>query len=399
LDLRQAWARLAQADAALRVQESRRWPILVGTGSSDVGAAYVNPEGLPNARTSFSTLAGGVNAAYEIDLFGHVTRSIEAATADAERAARLTDALLIAVRSELALAYIELRALQERESTLLGHIAHQRETVRFMTEERSPRTIEADVALARRSLAESEAALPPLRFLQRGAKSRIAVLAGRLPTDYDELLEPEGAVPVAPDRFAVGLPADVLRRRPDLRAAERRVAAESARIGVEMAELYPRFSLNGALAASAFHTDNGDTTARSAGVGPAFRWNLFNAGRVRSFIDAQDARAEEALLAYEQAVLRAMEQVENGLAVYLGEQEGLAATIRAADEARVAARLFGEEYRTSDVRARALVQGERENRVLDDLEIVARSRVASAYVALCRDLGGGYDPRPLEEAP
>ena len=388
LEVKQAWARLAQADAAVRVQGSRRWPIVTGNGAGSVGAAYANPDGLPNARSTFSTLGAGLNAAYEVDLFGHVTRSIEAATANAERAFELTDALLLAIRAELIFAYVDLRALQQREVTMKGHIVKQQATVTFMQEQGA---WEGEAALARRSLAETEAALIPIIYRQRILKNRIAVLSGKLPGYFDELLDAIGDVGAAPASLAVGLPADVIRRRPDVRAAERRVAAECARIGVEKAELFPRFAINGTLGASAFHSDS-DTTARSAGIGPAFRWNLFNAGQIRSLIDAQDARFQEALLAYEQTVLRALEQVENGITTYVGEHERLQVTIRAAAGAEIAAQEFRKRYRSEGRPGRGFVQGERENRILDDLVIVGQARVAGAYVALCRDLGGGYEP-------
>ena len=200
-----------------------------------------------------------------------------------------------------------------------------------------------------------------------------------------------GPIPDPPPTFAIALPVDLIRRRPDIRSAERALAREVARIGVAEAELYPRFALSGTIGAAALNTTGVDVTSRSASIGPSFRWRLFDAGRLRALVSFQDARAREALIDYEVTVLSALEAAENSLGTLNQERIRFASILVAAKESYRSSVLAMQGYRDGKAPGRPLVQAEREARVLEDKVLVSRGRIAALFVVLCRDLGGGYD--------
>ena len=181
---------------------------------------------------------------------------------------------------------------------------------------------ELDVRQAESNLASTESSIPTLRIFLRQAIHRLAVLVGEHPGALNDLLEAEKAVPSTPEKIALGVPADILRQRPDIRAAERALAAQTAQIGVATADLYPRFSLMGSMGYAAFSSgDLLDPGSRTWSFGPSVSWSLFTGGRIRSNIRAEDALTEQALLQYEQTVLLALEEVENALVSYVQELE------------------------------------------------------------------------------
>ena len=395
-DVRRARARLAQARSLRGFESARRFPLADGVGGANVGTSRTNPEGGVTTRTDFTTVGGGIDAAYEVDLFGHVTRSIEAADANVASRERTYLGEVASVRTAIAIAYIELRTQQARQATLESHIARQRESLRYVESGQAPSWAEVDIALSRRNLAESESALPQILQAQRTAMFRIAVLLSHFPGHFEETLEPVLPIPDPPPAFAVALPVDLIRRRPDIGAAERALAREVARIGVAEAELYPRFALSGSLGAAALHTDGGDVTSRGASIGPSFRWRLFDAGRLRALVSFQDARAAEALVDYEVAVLAALEAAENSVGALTQERARFSSVSLAAGEAGRSAKLALQGYRDGKGSGRPMVQAEREARVLADAAVVSRGRIAAFFVTLCRDLGGGYDEAEVD---
>jgi len=335
-----------------------------------------------------------VGASWEIDLFGRVRRSVEAADASLEATAEAYRDVLVSVLSEVALGYVNVRSTQERLRLANANVEAQRETLQLTQNRFDAGLVSAlDVAQAQSNLANTESLIPTLSDLLERALNRMAVLLGEPPgAVHAELAEP-APVPEEPENLTVGLPVDLLRQRPDVRRAERELAAQTARVGVATADLYPSFSLSGFLGLQS--TDGGDLLSSSSltwGVGLPIRWNLFSGGRVRSQIRAEEARTEQALLAYEQTVLAALEEVENAMVAYEQEsirrerlREAVAATERSLE-------LVLTQYRAGLADFQNVLDTQRSLLVRQDDLAVSEGRVVMNLVGLYRALGGGWDP-------
>ena len=249
-------------------------------------------------------LALGFDASWEIDVFGRVQRGAEAADAEVGMRVESYRDALVTLIAEVARNYVELRALQQQLEIANENERIQRDTL-DLTQSRfgAGLTGELDVAQARSNLAGTRAVIPPLLAQSSAAKARLAVLLGADPGTLDEVvpgIREQAAIPVAPARIAVGLPSDLLRRRPDLRRAEREVAAAAARIGVATADLYPSFSLTGSAGLSSQEeSDLFESDSFRWAFGPSLTWNVFATGRVRTNIRAVEEVHMQALISYE----------------------------------------------------------------------------------------------------
>ncbi|MEM7202851.1 MAG: efflux transporter outer membrane subunit [Planctomycetota bacterium] len=350
----------------------------------------------PSAKT-FDLYDVGLLFSWEIDLWGRVTRSIEAA--DADLAASIEDLrdVRVLLVAEVAAEYVALRASQARVAVANSNIEIQRRSLE-LTEARfnAGAAPALDVAQARRNLANTEAELPTLQAEIRLALLNLSLLLGDRPDELLEELADAGPLPEPPPTVVVGVPAEALRRRPDVRSAERRLAAEVARIGVELGDLYPRFTLGGSIGfESTASTRWFDTDSGIFGFGPSFQWNLFDGGRELGELRAQRAQADIALLDYRSSVLNAVAEVEDSLFQHVRERERAAALRRSAAAARESAVLSRELYLAGRSDFQNVLDAERSLFEAEDLLIRSRSEVAQTYVALHRALGGGWEPRAL----
>ena len=252
---------------------------------------------------------------------------------------------------------------------------------------------ELDVQQAELTLSSTEATLPPLRRGLANAVHRLGVLMGEHPQALYELLGEAAPIPSAPEEIAVGIPADLLRQRPDIRRAERDLAAQTARIGVATADLYPAFSIFGSIGLTAT-SDLFQSSNQGWSLGPQFRWNLFDGGRVRNLINVEDARTEQAYFAYEETVLFALEDVENALAAYVEEQRRVVYLERSVTAAERSVELVKTLYRTGLTDFQNVRDSERSLAVQQDLLAESQGLVVQALVLLYRALGGGWDPDP-----
>ena len=390
LDLRAAFARLQSARALRGVAEADALPSLDARGGYEHRRESRNtPFGAFIPQTDIHTIA--VDASWELDLWGRVRRSVEAASGELDASAADTEAAAITVAAEVVSAYVDLRAAQQRLKIARSNLALQGQT-QSLVEARvgAGLSVERDAAQARTNVESTRARVPSLEASASAAENRLCVLLGCAPGALPVQLEGDAPIPTAPLRIAVGVPADLLRRRPDVRAAERRFAAAVARIGAVDAERYPRLSLGGTLglsANSASEVFDADSDLNS--FGPSLRWNLFDGGRLRQRIAALEADAESIQVAWEQTVLLALEETENAMTRFVREQSRRESLQRAAKEARRAVELAETQYRAGLSDFQAVIDSERTVAALEDDLAVSEATIASGVVAIHKALGGG----------
>jgi len=389
-DLRAAAARVAEARALRGIAAAERLPRLDGTASFERRAESGNtPLGMFVPDTD--QYAVGLDASWEIDLWGRVRRAVEAADADLAAAAWDARGVAVAVAAETAAAYVDLREMRLRLAIARDNVALQEQTEELVRSRLDAGLVGArDLAQALSIVASTRSRIPSLEAAARAAENRLAVLVGVAPGALS--FSETAPIPRPPDRIAVGVPADLLRRRPDVRRAERTLAAEVARVGVAEGDLYPRLTLGGVLGLAAdVASDLGDHDSGTYSFGPSLRWNLFDGGALRARVRAQDARAEQALVAWERTVLLALEEAENAMTAFVREQARRDALAEAADQSRRAVELARIQYEEGLTDFQAVLDSQRARADLEDQLATSDGEVAANLIALVRALGGGFD--------
>lgn len=384
LDLEQARSRVREARARRGIETAQRFPTQTASG-----VATINKEGADSSAELYAT---GFDAAWELDLFGRVTRRIEAATADVQAQVEAQHAVQVSLLGELALNYVEFRAFEKRLEVAHANVDTLRKTLQVVTTRYEHELADRlQLAQAESNLASEQSRIPPLETGRERAAHRLAVLVGKRPGALSDLLQPRLPVPVPPPRVAIGIPADLLRRRPDLQRAEQELAAQSARVGVAMADLYPRFTFNGTLNfAAADGSDLFREASRSFSFGPAFSWNILNTGSVRSNIRVQNEKQKQALLHYEHTVLLALEETENAMTAYVREQERREALSQAVIAARRAAELAESLYRDGLRDFIHVLDAQRVFFAAEDQLVLSDAEVTANLIRLYKALGGGW---------
>ncbi len=388
LDLKKALARVREARARRGISEANLFPTLDVTGSASRSRSS-EETGSGKTRDLYSA---GFDAGWELDIFGGARRSIEAAEADLEASQEGLRDVLVSLVAEVALNYVEARTYQAQLAVAEANLKAQQETYE-LTQWRYEAGLsdELSVEQARYNLESTRSQIPTLRTGLEGAKNRIAVLLGEPPgTVHPEIEKPE-PIPVTPLEVAVGVPADTLRHRPDVRQAERELAAQTARIGVATADLYPKFSLKGSIGLEALSLGNLISLgSRTYSIGPRITWPIFDAGAIRKNIEVQSALQEQALIQYEAAVLSALEEVENALAAYANEQvrrqslqDATHAAERSVDLARV-------KYAAGLTDFQVVLDAQRSLLSLQGQLAQSDGTVTSNLIALYKALGGGW---------
>lgn len=350
-------------------------------------------QGVPREARTFGFFTAGFDATWELDIWGKVRRSIEAADADYGAADANRRDILLMVLSEVARNYFEYQGARHRLDVARKNAQVQEETVRFaVARYEGGRGTELDVASARADLQSTLAILPPIELEVVRAKNRLAVLLGVQPTGFTVEAGAPGPRDALPKLVSIGKPEDLLRRRPDIRQAERRLAAATARIGVETADLFPRVTFNGTVGPQA-PTVAGlfRSGAMSYSFGPSITWAAFDLGRVAAKIRAADARAEAELHYYEQTVLQALEETENALTQYGRERARRDTLIEAVTQSERAAELAETRYQAGAADFLASLVAQRTVLRLQ-LELAeSRTRTVTSLIALYKALGGGWE--------
>ena len=387
-DLKKAEARIREARARRGLSRAALYPTLDATGSvtRSRGGAETG------AATTSDLFSAGLDASWEIDLFGGVRRSVEAAEADLQAAGEDLHDTLVSLLAEVALNYVDLRTGQARLAVTEASLKSQEETHRLaLWRSQAGLGDELAVQQARYNLESTRAQIPTLRTAISEAQNRLAVLLGEAPGAVHAELDAPGPIPAIPPEVAVGVPADLLRQRPDVRQAERQLAAQTARIGVAAAELYPKLKLSGAIGLEAlsfgglFSSGNA-TSSGSSGV----TWRIFDAGAIRRNIEVQSALQEQYLIAYESAVLVALEEAENAIAAYAREQQRRQSLGEAARSAEEAAKLAQIKYRTGLTDFGTVLEAERSLLSFQDQLAQSDGAVVTNLVKLYKALGGGW---------
>lgn len=382
LELRVADERVREARAQRRIAAAPLFPFLFAEADGAVTTGATTDLGL-----------AVLDAVWEIDVFGGTRRSLEAAGADLEATLADRRQLLVLLLGELARSYVELRGFQLRIDTVERNLAAQRET-RELTEAqlRVGLASDLDVERARALTANTAAELPPLDAALRASMHRIAVLLGQPPAALAAELAEPAPLPRAPGELLVGVPADLLRRRPDLARAERELAAATARIGEAKADLYPRLTLTGSVGLrSEDLKELLGSDPSFAALGPNIVWPIFAAGRIRANVEVQDARTEQALARYEESLLRALEQVENALVAHAREQVRRRDLEEAVDANREAAVLARRLYANGLGGFLDVLDAERSLLISESRLVESETAVSTSLVTLYVALGGGWE--------
>ncbi len=390
LDVKTAQARIREARARRDMATASWFP------SIDASPAYTrsrmsgNGSGLSAGQKNLYSVE--FDAAWEIDLFGGTRRTVEAANADLDAAGEGLHDALVSLAAETALNYVDARTFQTRLTAAESNLDLQKQTCEITQYRYQAGLIdELAVSQARYNLETTRAQIPALRSGLSEAMNRLSVLTGQAPGALNPLLAERRPVPVTPVTVAVGVPAEALRQRPDVRKSERTLAAQTARIGVATADLYPKLTLTGAIGLESISSgDLLSAGSRTWRYGPGLSWRLFDAGAIRQNIKAQSALQEQALLQYESTVLAALEETENALNAFVEEQNRREALSRAVEAATQAASLAEEKFKAGLADFSTVLDAQRSLVSLQDQLAQSNGAVATDLVRIYKAMGGGW---------
>ncbi|QPN47791.1 TolC family protein [Priestia aryabhattai] len=390
-DLRVAFARLKSARAIRDDAANDQLPVVTSRASSELGKGQV--PGQTDQRVNSERYDLGLDMAWELDLFGRIQRQIEASDAQAAAAQADLQQLQVSLIAELVDAYGQLRGAQLREKIAVANLKTQQESRSITVTLRDAGVgNELDVVRADARLAGVEATVPQLQAEQARARHRIATLLGQRPDALSVDLSPK-ALPAIAKALPVGDPGELLRRRPDIRSAERQLAAATANVGVATADLFPRVSLSGFLGFTAARGSQiGSSAANAWGLGPSITWAAFDLGSVRARLRGAKADAEGALANYEQQVLLALEESANAFSDYDKTQQRLLSLMRQSEASRKAADLASVRYREGTVDYLVLLDAERERLSAEDAQAQGEVDLYRGIVSIYKALGGGWQP-------
>ncbi len=400
LDLAAARARVREARAIRRVASGRFLPNVDARGSYQrqrasengvINLGTLSDQGLAELETGLFDV--GFDASWEIDVFGSVRRENESAEARLEAAEEARRGVLISVLAEVGSAYIELRGSERLLAVVERNIAIQRETLELVSNKFKVGLVpELDVQQATAQLQTTQAAAPPIRASVQSAMFRLAVLLGQQPGALRERLDRTAELVVRGESVPVGLPSELLMRRPDVREAERLLHAATAEVGVATAELYPRFFITGAAGfESVDFADLFSASSRTFSIGPTIRWPLFRGGALRANVAAREARVDAALAGFQQSVLLAVEDVERSLVVYAEEELRRRALADALVSSRRSVELAETLYEKGLSEFLPVLDAERRLLEADERLVLSEVAVSQELIRLYKALGGGWE--------
>jgi NodT family efflux transporter outer membrane factor (OMF) lipoprotein len=396
LTLREAGCRVLEARAKLGITTGQIFPQTQTFNGSYTRTAIsrqiVSRPGF--SSPFFSQWNYGFSLAWELDFWGRFRRAIESDAANLDASVEDYDAVLVTLLGDVAANYVQMRTLEGRIEFAKANVELQRETLTIAEARfRGGTTSELDVFQARSTLEQTEAQVPELEISLRQAIVQLCILLGMPPEDLQARLGP-APIPTAPPEVAIGIPADLLRRRPDVRRTERQVAAQCALIGAADADFYPAFSITGTLGYSAQQfSDLFRSSALSANVGPSFQWKILNYGRILNNVRLQDATFQALVAAYQQAVLNANQEVENGLVTFLKAQRRTQFQAASVNDAQQAVTIVLAQYKAGAIDFTRVSQLEQALVQQQDVLTQARGEIAAGLIQVYRALGGGWQIR------
>ena len=397
LDLKLAGARLREARAAKRVAAAGLGPTLNASG------AYQRSRSSGENRTNADTVnqyQAGFDAGWEIDFFGGQRRNLEAADADLQAAVETHRDVLVTLTAEVARNFINLRAFQQQIIITRQNLEAQEHSAQITRQRFEGGFVSGlDVANADAQAATTASQIPLLESSAQQAIHSLSILLGAPPAALRAELSPIGTIPGSLAEVPAGVPSELLRRRPDIRRAEARIHAATARIGVAAAELFPKFTIAGSIGyQSSDFSSWFDWVNRFWSFGPSIRWRLFETGRIRAGVELQKALQEQEIIAYQQTVLSSLQEVENALIASAKEQAHRDALMAAVAANRKAVTLAETLYIEGETDFLNVLQAHRALYVTEDALVQSTRTVSTNLVALYKALGGGWQDNPTESA-
>ncbi|XHR99429.1 RND transporter [Sphingomonas sp. DBB INV C78] len=402
LDIDAAGARLRQARASLRQSQGSALPQVSASGSvsqsiGNEGSVFIDPTtGQAVSRGGDTKIyRASFDASWEADIFGGIRRSIEADRANMESSEANLHFTQVSVAAEVGLNYLTARLAQQQLDIARQNLASQDETLQIVGWRVQAGLVSSlDLEQAKQLRANTAATIPNIETNYASAVNRIAVLLGEAPGAVNELMQAKQPVPLPPQAVGAAIPAEIVQRRPDIAAAERTLAAETARIGVATAQLYPALRLSGSFSGS----DTSLSALPDAMVGnlvAGITAPIFNGGQIRAQIEGQRASTDAAFATYRQTVLTALEEVENALTTLTSAERREREVIAAAEASQNAVTLAQSQYRAGLIDFQALLESQRSLLVTQDNRAQARANRATATVQLYKALGGGWEAAPM----
>jgi NodT family efflux transporter outer membrane factor (OMF) lipoprotein len=348
----------------------------------------------PPFRRWYGQWDQGFNLSWELDFWGRLRRGIEAGNDNLDASVENYDDVLVTLLGQVATAYAQLRIAEQRIKYAQQNVELQRETLKIVEARYIAKTVtKLDLAQARSTLEQTQATIPELEISRRQYNNQLCVLLGLPPEELQAKLGPR-PIPTAPVEAAVGIPADLLRRRPDVRKAERQAAAQSAQIGVAEAEFYPHLYINGTWQYSAEFFKNLWTQQGLNGtIGPTFTWNILNYGRILNNVHFQQASFQEQVVTYQNSVLSAAQEVENGLVTFLQAQQRTKFQADSVKDAEEAVQISVAQYQAGTVDFTRVTQLELNLVTQQDTLAQAQGEIVTGLIQVYKALGGGWQIR------
>jgi len=397
LTLREAGCRVLEARAELGIAAGMLFPQQQdASGSYMRRAASLGSTSTPVVGSRYSSLwSGGFDLVWEIDFWGRFRRAVAAADKQLDASVESYDQVLVTLLGDVAMYYVQARVLETQIELIRANAKLQREILRIV-EARfdAGRVSELDVDQAKSTLAQTEAQIPLLEISYRQASNRLCVLLGMPPAQLDERLGKNGGIPKPPVEVIVGIPAELLSRRPDVRRAERLAAAQSEQIGIAQADYYPYFTISGSLGYSASEFSQlFRNRAFTGSVGPSFQWNILNYGRIANNVRLQDAMFQELVLAYQNTVLVAAEEVESVSVTYLKAQERAKLLDESVANQEKAVKVVVAQYKVGTADFTRVAQIEQDLVTQQNQAAQAHGQIVTGLIQVYRALGGGWQIR------
>ncbi len=408
LTLQQAGVRVLQSRAQLGIAVGEIFPQTqqaIGSVQYNRTSDRAPTAALPNGGSvAYWQSQIGAQASWELDFWGRIRRGIQ--SADASLLATLADYdnTLVTLTADVANTYIALRTAEERIRIARENIDIQQQTLLIVEARFKYGTVtQLDVEQARTALLNTQATLPTLETQRRQARDALSVLLGMAPNDLGDLVDGPSTIPVSPPQIIVGIPADLLRRRPDIRSAELQAVAQSAQIGVAKSDLLPAFSLVGNLVL--LSTDLGTFKlsdmfrwgSRQVQIGPSVQWNILNYGQITNNVRVQDAYFQQLLLAYQRSVLSAQQDVEDNLAAFLRNQDRADLLAKSVTSSRSAVDLAVLQYREGVTDFTTVLTAQQTLLTQQDNLASTLGNISTSLVGVYRALGGGWEVREGED--
>lgn len=390
-DVEIAKARIDQARALQGVVASGFFPNLDFTGA--VAKRGTSEQSYASSGVSFNDYSTGFDSSWELDLFGKLANKDKAAKADVESSEENLRNVMISIVSEVAVNYISLRTYQNRLELAREMVESQQKNFELISSQNASGLQNSTEKLKAKMLLENaRTSIPQLKTNISVAKNRLTTLLGKNPGELDKLLGEFKRLPSTDIKLVVGIPADVLRRRPDINRAERKLAAETARIGMKKAELYPTLALNGSIGLEAL-TLGGlfEHASGIFGLSSAISWNIFDTGKIRKDIKLQEAIKDETFASYKSTVVNALEEVENSIIGFTNEkisENSFGTTLKASEDSL---KITQSQYDNGIIDMTALLAVKVAKIQAEDAFVISRGKSATNLIKLYKALGGGWE--------